>query len=109
MWVLFMLYRWHHNQSHFSNPTTSTISDSRSLRRSSAAYQNRGLYLLPPNPYQSNVNSPQLPLNPFSLSHVVSPTNVLSNSMLLQSESHSQNLHQSEVSFSFVYYFTLKN
>lgn len=91
-------FRWHHNQSHFSNPnSSSSLSDTRSLRRSSTAYQNRGLYLLPPTPYQPNLNNSQLPLNTFNISHLVSPTNAMSQNMQFQTESQPQNPHQNEV------------
>ncbi|KAK6621053.1 hypothetical protein RUM43_011357 [Polyplax serrata] len=91
--------KWHHNQSHFSNPNSSSgHSETRAMRRSStASYQNRGLYLLPPTPYQPNLRSPQVPVNPYSLSHLVSPTNVTSHNIPFQAESQPQNMLQSEV------------
>lgn len=98
--INFVHFRWHHNQSHFSNPNSSSgHSETRAMRRSStASYQNRGLYLLPPTPYQPNLRSPQVPVNPYSLSHLVSPTNVTSHNIPFQAESQPQNMLQSEVS-----------
>lgn len=96
---LLRIYRWHHNQSHFTAPNSSNLTDTRSLRRSSVGFQNRGLYLLPPAPYQPSLSNPQLALNPYSLSQsLVSPTNVLShNNVALSTEPQTHTVQQSEV------------
>ncbi|KAL0266899.1 UNVERIFIED_CONTAM: hypothetical protein PYX00_009321 [Menopon gallinae] len=91
--------KWHHNQSHFTAPNSSNLTDTRSLRRSSVGFQNRGLYLLPPTPYQPSLSNPQLALNPYSLSQsLVSPTNILShNNVTLSTEPQTHTIQQSEV------------
>ena len=100
--IIIFVTRWHHGQAHFSNSNSSTLTDSRSLRRSSTSYQNRGLYLLPPTPYQPSFNNPQLPsttLNQFGLSHLASPTNIMSHNNMasLSSPSQTSTAHQNEV------------
>ena len=100
--IIIFVTRWHHSQAHFSNSNSSTLTDSRSLRRSSTSYQNRGLYLLPPTPYQPSFNNPQLPsttLNQFGLSHLASPTNIMSHNNMasLSSPSQTSTAHQNEV------------